>query len=308
MTRLGSFPSTLPVFRDAKTRQVEVGSGYHHVMVLLEEGTRSFDEGDVIELTDYEYGLIAPAVFTSGILIERGEIQTVEAASGTDNDIRLVSLPLVLADVAAGVVGSVTPGFAGKIVNVQALVTTPVTTAAKAATLDFKIGTAPVGTNEVQTITVSATGGTFTVTYSGQTTSALAWNVTAAALQAALEALSNIAVGDVVVTGGPGATAPLTITFKGTLAGTNVAAVTTTPSLTGGAGTATVATPTAGTTTTVALTSANCTPEGASVASSGTLTSADAVFDADDEIVVTASSVTAFIEGAVVVLLTTVAS
>lgn len=105
-------------------------------------------------------------------------------------------------------------------------------------------------TNEVQQIAVDATGGTFTVTYSGQTTSATAYNATAATLQTNLIALSNLDTGDVVVTGGPGdagGTTPYVLTFGGTLAAYNVAAVTTNAgSLTGGAGTATVSTTTAG--------------------------------------------------------------
>lgn len=101
------------------------------------------------------------------------------------------------------------------------------------------------GTNEVQTITISATGGTFTITYSGQTTGAIAYNATAPTVQTALEALSNIAVGDVSVTGSAGG--PYSIEFIGTLGLQNVAAVTTgAGSLTGGAGTAVVATPTPG--------------------------------------------------------------
>lgn len=55
-------------------------------------------------------------------------------------------------------------------------------------------------TPEIQTIAVVASGGTFTITYSGQTTSALAYNASAATVQAALWALSNIADGDVTVT------------------------------------------------------------------------------------------------------------
>lgn len=114
------------------------------------------------------------------------------------------------------------------------------------------------GTNEIQTVTVNATGGTFTITYSGQTTAAIAFNAAASAVTSALEALSNIAPGDVVVTGGPGAAGggtPYTLTFGGTLANQNVAAVTTgAGSLTGGAGTATVATPTPGVAPTVVIT------------------------------------------------------
>jgi hypothetical protein len=57
-----------------------------------------------------------------------------------------------------------------------------------------------IGNNEVQTLTIDATGGTFTATFSGQTTAALAYNLRASALQAALEALSSIGSGNVKVT------------------------------------------------------------------------------------------------------------
>lgn len=89
-------------------------------------------------------------------------------------------------------------------------------------------------TNEIQTLTVTGapTGGTFTITWSGQTTAAIAYNATAAAVQSTLEALSNIAPGDVVVTGAPGG--PWTLTWGGTQLGEDVAAPTTTESFTGG--------------------------------------------------------------------------
>jgi hypothetical protein len=97
--------------------------------------------------------------------------------------------------------------------------------------------------NEVQTLTEGGSGLTsFTVTWNGQTTSSLAAAATAAQVQSALEALSNVGAGNVAVTGSAGG--PYTVTFQGALAGTDVAAMTTTP--TGGTGTVTVATPTAG--------------------------------------------------------------
>ena len=47
-------------------------------------------------------------------------------------------------------------------------------------------------TDETQTVRVNnATGGTFTLTFDGQTTAPIAYNATAAAVQAALEALSQ---------------------------------------------------------------------------------------------------------------------
>lgn len=81
-------------------------------------------------------------------------------------------------------------------------------------------------TAEVQTATVTGTptGGTFTLTFSGQTTAGIAFNATAAVVQAALEALSNIDAGDVTVTGVNGG--PYTVTFKGQYLGTDVAAMT----------------------------------------------------------------------------------
>lgn len=90
--------------------------------------------------------------------------------------------------------------------------------------------------NEVQTLTITGTptGGTFTLTYSGQTTSAIAYNASASTVQTALIALSNLDVGDVVCTGGNLPGTPVVMTFGGTLANTNVAAITSTSSLTGG--------------------------------------------------------------------------
>jgi hypothetical protein len=73
------------------------------------------------------------------------------------------------------------------------------------------------GTSEVQTATITGgpTGGTFTLTYSGQTTAPIAFNATGATVQTALEALSNLAPGDLVVTGGAGG--PYIITFAASL-------------------------------------------------------------------------------------------
>ncbi|HEY0004531.1 MAG TPA: hypothetical protein VGB17_06940 [Pyrinomonadaceae bacterium] len=91
--------------------------------------------------------------------------------------------------------------------------------------------------NEVQSLakTGTPTAGTFTLTYSGQTTSAIAYNASAATIKAALEALSNIAVGDVSVSGGPLPNTAVVITFKGALGNTNVGAITVdSTSVTGG--------------------------------------------------------------------------
>ncbi len=93
--------------------------------------------------------------------------------------------------------------------------------------------------NGTQTATVTGgpTGGTFTLTYGAQTTSALAYNASAAAVQAALEALTNLAPGDVSVSGSNYPGGAYTITFSPAyLTGTPATLVTASgASLTGGA-------------------------------------------------------------------------
>lgn len=103
--------------------------------------------------------------------------------------------------------------------------------------MNFLIGGAVILTpSEIQTLTITGipTGGTFTITFAGQTTTAIPYNAVATAVGAALIALSNIGPGDVVCTGGPLPGTPVVITFGGAYAGTDVALMTTTSSLTGG--------------------------------------------------------------------------
>ena len=101
------------------------------------------------------------------------------------------------------------------------------------------------GRNEVQTVTKGThTGGTFTLDFDGQETAAIDFDASAAEVQTALEALSNIAPGDVAVTGNE--QGPWTVTFTGTLAAQDVAELIIDGALlTGGAGEA-VTTVTAG--------------------------------------------------------------
>lgn len=81
---------------------------------------------------------------------------------------------------------------------------------------------ATANVNDVQTLSLigNPTGGSFTLTFGSQTTdpnNPLAFNATAANVQSALTALSNIGAGNVVCSGGPLPT-PITITFQGALA------------------------------------------------------------------------------------------
>jgi hypothetical protein len=70
---------------------------------------------------------------------------------------------------------------------------------------------------EVQTVVqAGASAGDFTLTFEGQTTAAIAYNAAASVVQTRLEALSNVAPGDVTCAGGPLGTSGVTVTFENT--------------------------------------------------------------------------------------------
>lgn len=77
-------------------------------------------------------------------------------------------------------------------------------------------------TSDVQTLSqASATGGTFTITFgfgTVYTTTPIAYNATAAQVQAALQALPNIGSGGITCTGGALGSAGVVCTFAGALA------------------------------------------------------------------------------------------
>jgi hypothetical protein len=109
------------------------------------------------------------------------------------------------------------------------------------------------GANEVQKVAVKATGGTFTLTFSGQTTSAISFSAPSSgvgSVQEYLEALSTIGAGNITVTGGPGdatASSPYVMTFVGKLAGDDQSQMTSSATnLTGTGKAATVSTVTPG--------------------------------------------------------------
>lgn len=107
------------------------------------------------------------------------------------------------------------------------------------------VNTIQAANNEVEMVIVDASGGTFTLTYAGQTTAAMAYNISAALMTTALEALSNIAPGDVAVAlVAPGV---YRVTFQGVFSGINVVQMTAgSASLTGQSSTASVYTAQAG--------------------------------------------------------------
>jgi hypothetical protein len=70
--------------------------------------------------------------------------------------------------------------------------------------------------DEVQQITINASAGTFTLTWGGQTTTALPWNIDPTSLETELQLLSSIGSGNIAVTDGA-AGGPFTVEFTGAL-------------------------------------------------------------------------------------------
>lgn len=102
--------------------------------------------------------------------------------------------------------------------------------------------------NEVQSVAITGTptGGSFTLTWNGQTTGTIAYNASAAAVRTALVALSNITAGDVATSGGPLPGTPVVVTFQGQYADADVAQMTADGALLTPSGTVDVTTTTPG--------------------------------------------------------------
>lgn len=117
-------------------------------------------------------------------------------------------------------------------------------------------GAPSAGTNCIQTITIGGTpsGGTFTLTYKGKTTSAITWsstnNTLVANIDAALEALKTIGSGGVTTAVGTmnSGIGTITVTFTGDNAKLLIPVMTSASSLTGSSPTLAVAITTAGVT------------------------------------------------------------
>lgn len=89
------------------------------------------------------------------------------------------------------------------------------------------------GISEVDTVSLgSPSAGNFTLTVASQTTSNIAFNAAASAVQTALQALSSVGSGNALVTGAAGG--PYTVTFAGALANQSVILTGNGAGLTGG--------------------------------------------------------------------------
>jgi len=128
----------------------------------------------------------------------------------------------------------------------------PLRNGAGGALVEFhELTTVVASATEVQTVIISGTptAGTYTLTFDGKTTSALAFNAGQSAVQAALRAIAGLELVTVVTTGStPNYTHTITMTGAGaSLTGSSPPQITATDSTTGGTHAINTATSTAGT-------------------------------------------------------------
>jgi hypothetical protein len=98
--------------------------------------------------------------------------------------------------------------------------TLSVPSSAKASMAITEVRKGSPGNNQIQKVNVSGTtGGTFTLSFDGQTTGNINYNASAATVETALEGLSNIASGDVDVSG---STPTWSVEFEGAYANRDV--------------------------------------------------------------------------------------
>jgi hypothetical protein len=132
--------------------------------------------------------------------------------------------------------------FTGALANTQCQLLTcnnsGVSGSPPAATVT-RVSVGKANCNEIQTIAVVATGGTFTLTLGAQTTAAIAWNASTGTLQTRIQTDLNTTVTACTVTGSGTLAAPWVVTVT-TPANTPIALMTAnSASLTGGSGTVT---------------------------------------------------------------------
>ena len=106
--------------------------------------------------------------------------------------------------------------------------------ALKKGTLIGQISASPASEQQTLTVTGTPTGGSFTLTFNGQTTTPLAHNATASQVQAAMEALVTVGAGNVLAGGGALPGSAVTLTFQGDLANQPQPLLVVLASLTGG--------------------------------------------------------------------------
>lgn len=140
-------------------------------------------------------------------------------------------MSLVAPEKPKGATFSASQGIPGTGLNIRWLMDYDFRNLQDRSVLDVYAGTGVIAdgkTAEVQTLTIggSPTGGTFTVSAQGQTTAAIAYNATAAAVQTAINKLDGVNV-TVTLSG-----AVYTVTFREPVG--NTAALTATGSFTGG--------------------------------------------------------------------------
>jgi hypothetical protein len=210
------FTNALDLDDDLARHQVEIQDGW--LNVELPNGY-NYDEGDFVELSVDDYDRIDPDSFAANSdadkpVISRGFFTKLP----DDRWMAVCNAPLSVIDAVGDTLVKVRAPFGLTLDNVVFLPETAGTgdITVEVLTEGTPSGAVDAAADETQTLTRTSTGGTITLDFDGEVTAtipATAAGFTAAAVQAALDALDNVDEGDITVTGAAGG--PLTLSFAG---------------------------------------------------------------------------------------------
>lgn len=232
-------------------QQTTGGIAYNATAANVKNELESLDGIDLVNCTGGPLNTSAVSVEFDGI--NAGAALTQMSADGTNLTGGGVAVATTTEGVAGNVTGTVTAAYVGEgadtYKDTQVTITSPNSEEyGSPVQLEFEISsvtglpfwaditqTAVAGKDEVHKITIeNATGGTYTLTgdfgSGDETTGNIAYNASAATVEAAIEALTSVMAADIAVYGNAGG--PYTLVWGGAYAATAVDLLTATSSLT----------------------------------------------------------------------------
>lgn len=120
-------------------RTVQIANGQTNIELPYGLTSYPYNSGQVVVLMDSDFAKIEPKLFP-GTVIDLGPVASPLGGVG-NSTLQYVYVPVTLSAIVSGTVISVIAGFAGTLISARFIVTTAVTTAAKAATLTTNIAT-----------------------------------------------------------------------------------------------------------------------------------------------------------------------
>jgi hypothetical protein len=179
----------------------------------------SYNQGEKVRSVQHEFSGLKPGTtYYARLKLER--FQDMEFSNVVSGTTLPMAAPQVLSVDSASSVSYTSAHVAGEVEGVEG----PDPAFESQCRFEYVADSEYNAQDEVQELTVRATGGVYNLYYFGDRADEIAYDASPATVQAALEALPSIGAGNVTVSGGPGnklGDNPYIVTFVGALAETN---------------------------------------------------------------------------------------